>query len=174
MALLAAAKILNNVHTKAVYKTPYELWTKKKLYYAFLRVWGCPAYVKYSPSSKLDSRSILCYFVRYPSHSTGYLSYHPADTKIIVSRNAAFLEEVFLFDGKGKTVNLDEIRETQREVRQEIPQVVVEHVTTHSIPSSPSETQQNVESAAPDISSVTQPIVGEPQPSVDTPRAKAV
>lgn len=46
-AFLTEAKILNNVYTKAVQIIPYELWTKNKPSYSYLRIWGCPVYVKH-------------------------------------------------------------------------------------------------------------------------------
>ena len=45
-ALETAALLLNNVHTKAVDKTPYEIWMGKPPKYSYLRIWGCPTYVK--------------------------------------------------------------------------------------------------------------------------------
>ena len=44
-----AAYILNCVPTKAVPKTPYELWTGKKPSLGHLHVWGCPAEARIEP-----------------------------------------------------------------------------------------------------------------------------
>ena len=41
-ALKTAVYILNRVSSKAVAKTPYELWTGKKPSIRHLHVWGCP------------------------------------------------------------------------------------------------------------------------------------
>ena len=45
-ALETAASILNRVPSKSFEKTPYEIWTEKRLGLSFLKVWGCEAYVK--------------------------------------------------------------------------------------------------------------------------------
>ena len=42
-AIKTTAYILNRVPSKAVAKTPYELWTSKKPSIRHLHVWGCPA-----------------------------------------------------------------------------------------------------------------------------------
>ncbi|RDY00560.1 hypothetical protein CR513_16241, partial [Mucuna pruriens] len=53
--------IFNRVPTKAVNKTPYELWTGKKPNINHLHIWGCLAEARpYRPHErKLDSRIIL-------------------------------------------------------------------------------------------------------------------
>ena len=45
-ALETAAFTLNRVPSKAVEKTPYEMWTGKRPSLSFLKIWGCEAYVK--------------------------------------------------------------------------------------------------------------------------------
>ena len=45
-ALEADAFTLNRVPSKAVEKTPYEMWTGKRPSLSFLKIWGCEAYVK--------------------------------------------------------------------------------------------------------------------------------
>ena len=52
-ALETAAFILNRVPSKAVEKTPYEIWTGKTPILSFLKIWGCDAYVKHQISDKL-------------------------------------------------------------------------------------------------------------------------
>ncbi|WKA02042.1 hypothetical protein VitviT2T_020282 [Vitis vinifera] len=66
-AIKTTVYILNRVPSKAVAKTPYELWTSKKPSIRHLHVWGCPAEAKpYRPNEKkLDSRTMSCYFVGY-------------------------------------------------------------------------------------------------------------
>ena len=52
-ALKTAVYILNRVPSKAVAKTPYELWTGKKPSIRHLHVWGCPAQARpYGPNEK--------------------------------------------------------------------------------------------------------------------------
>jgi hypothetical protein len=45
-ALETTALTLNMVPTESIEKTPYEMWTGKRLGLSFLKVWGCEAYVK--------------------------------------------------------------------------------------------------------------------------------
>ncbi|KAF7815226.1 Retrovirus-related Pol polyprotein from transposon TNT 1-94 [Senna tora] len=52
-ALKTAVYIRNRVPTKAVTKTPYEIWTNKKPCIWHLHVWGCPAEARpYKPFEK--------------------------------------------------------------------------------------------------------------------------
>ncbi|GJR77561.1 retrotransposon protein, putative, ty1-copia subclass [Tanacetum coccineum] len=94
-ALETAARILNMVPTKKVEKTPYKVWHGQapKLYY--LKVWGCEALVKrdtLTKPDKIEHRSIKCVFVGYPKKAMGYSFYYPPENKVIVARNAEFLE----------------------------------------------------------------------------------
>ncbi|GAB2275362.1 hypothetical protein Dimus_039127 [Dionaea muscipula] len=67
-ALKRTAYLLNRVPTKAVTKTPYELWMSKKPSLKHLRIWGCPAEARpYRPhEKKLDSKTVSSYFIGYP------------------------------------------------------------------------------------------------------------
>ena len=94
-ALRTAAYILNRVPSKAVPKTPYELWTSRKPSLRHLHVWGCQVEVRiYNPhEKKLDSRTISGYFIGYPERSKGYRFYCPNhSTRIVESGNARFIE----------------------------------------------------------------------------------
>nr|GFB27951.1 retrotransposon protein, putative, Ty1-copia subclass [Tanacetum cinerariifolium] len=94
-ALETAARILNMVPTKKVEKTPYEVWHGKVPKLSYLKVWGCEALVKrdtLTKPDKLETRSIKCVFVGYPKETMGYSFYYPPENKVIVARNAEFLE----------------------------------------------------------------------------------
>nr|GEW34959.1 retrotransposon protein, putative, Ty1-copia subclass [Tanacetum cinerariifolium] len=94
-ALETAARILNMVPTKKVEKTPYEVWHGKVPKLSYLKVWGCEALVKrdtLTKPDKLEPRSIKCIFVGYPKETMGYSFYYPPENKVIVARNAKFLE----------------------------------------------------------------------------------
>ena len=82
--------------SKAVNKTPYELWTSKRPNIKHLHIWGCPTEARpYGPHErKLDSRTISCYFVGYAECSRGYKFYDPILRSIFETGNARFLEEV--------------------------------------------------------------------------------
>lgn len=94
-ALKTAVYLLNRVPTKAVPKTPFELWTGRKPSLRHLHVWGCPAELRiYNPHErKLDPRTISGYFIGYPEKSKGYRFYVPNHSpRIMETGNARFLE----------------------------------------------------------------------------------
>ena len=113
-ALETAAFTLNRVPSKAVEKTPYEMWTGKRPSLSFLKIWGCEAYVKRQVSNKLEPRSDKCLFVGYPKETKGYYFYNPIENKVFVARNGVFLEREFISKGtSGSKVQLEEVREPQ-------------------------------------------------------------
>nr|GEU52465.1 hypothetical protein [Tanacetum cinerariifolium] len=67
-ALETAARILNMVPTKKFEKTPYEVWHGKAPKLSYLKVWG------------------------YPKETMGCFFYYPPENKVLVARNAEFLE----------------------------------------------------------------------------------
>ena len=107
-ALKTTVYILNRVPTKAVQKTPFELWKGWKPSLRHMRVWGCPSEVRiYNPQEKkLDPRTISGYFIGYAERSKGYRFYCPShNTKVVESRNAEFLEND-LISGSDQTRNI--------------------------------------------------------------------
>ncbi|GJZ65689.1 retrotransposon protein, putative, ty1-copia subclass [Tanacetum coccineum] len=94
-ALETAACILNMVPTKKVEKTPYEVWHGQAPKLSYLKVWGCEALVKrdtLTKPNKLEPMSIKCIFIGYPKETMGYSFYYPPENKVLVARNAEFLE----------------------------------------------------------------------------------
>jgi hypothetical protein len=103
-ALKTALHILNRVPSKSVPKTPYEMWTGRKLTLNYLHVWGCPAEAKlFNPSiGKLDLKTVSCYFIGYPDKSEGFRFYCPDRyIKIVETRHTLFLEDEVI---RGSTV----------------------------------------------------------------------
>ena len=96
-ALQTAAFTLNRVPSKAVQKTPYEMWTGKMPSLSFLKIWGYEAYVKRQVSNKLAPKSDKCIFVGYPKETKGYYFYNPSENKVFVARNDIFLEKGMYF-----------------------------------------------------------------------------
>ncbi|RVX20917.1 Retrovirus-related Pol polyprotein from transposon TNT 1-94 [Vitis vinifera] len=90
--------ILNRVSSKAIAKTPYELWTSKKPSIRHLHAWGCPVDVRpYKPNEKkLDSRTVSYYFVGYSERSRGFKLYDPSTRSLFETDNAKFIEDVEL------------------------------------------------------------------------------
>ncbi|KAM1603271.1 hypothetical protein ACFX1Z_029893 [Malus domestica] len=109
-ALYTAAYLLNRVPSKSVSQTPYEIWHGRKPSLNHVKIWGCEAYVKKLEATKLEARSVRCYFVGYPRETMGYEFYHPDDQKVFVARTAMFLEEQFVLKGTiSKEMEINEI-----------------------------------------------------------------
>ena len=93
--------ILNQVPSKSVYKTPFELWSGRKPNLYHFRVWGCKAEVQiYNPKiKKLDPKIINGYFVGYCIGSKGSRFFYPSHTtRIMESNRAVYFEDDFGFD----------------------------------------------------------------------------
>ena len=119
LALETVTLLLNQVSSKTVSQTPYELWSGKRPSLSYLRVWGCDAYVKLTPTSKLDARAVKCKFVGYALNSRAYVFYVPSEQRTFVSRNAKFLEREFLLKKfSGSRLDLDEVQEEQTNIDQ--------------------------------------------------------
>ena len=111
-AIETAAFILNRIPSKAVQKTPHEIWTGRSPTLSFLKIWGCEAYVKHQISDKLTPKSDKCLFVGYPKETKGYYFYNPSENKVFVARNGAFLEREFISKGtSGSKVHLEEVQD---------------------------------------------------------------
>ena len=94
-ALRTVTYLLNRVPSKAVPKTPYELWREKRPILKHLRIWGCQAEVRlYNPhEKKFDSRTVSGFFIGYPEKSKGFRFYCPNhSTRIVETDNARFIE----------------------------------------------------------------------------------
>ena len=78
-ALKTATYILNQVPSKSVSKTSYELWLQKKPSLHHFHVWGCKVKVgSYNPKSKkLYQKTISGYFIGYCVGSRGSKFYCP-------------------------------------------------------------------------------------------------
>ncbi|RVW53400.1 Retrovirus-related Pol polyprotein from transposon TNT 1-94 [Vitis vinifera] len=93
--------ILNRVPSKAVPKTPFELWIGRKPSLRHIHIWGFPAEARiYNPhEKKLDSRTIYGYFIGYPDKSKEYKFYCPnhsvriVETEIIAPQPVQQVEE---------------------------------------------------------------------------------
>ena len=102
-AVETAVHILNNVPSKSVSETPFELWRGRKPSLSHFRIWGCPAHVLVTNPKKLEPRSRLCQFVGYPKETRGGLFFDPQENRVFVSTNATFLEEDQMRDHKPRS-----------------------------------------------------------------------
>ena len=113
-ALKTAVHILNRVPTKSAPKTPYELWTERKLTLNYLRVWGCQAEARiFNPQlKKLDPKTVSCHFIGYPLKSKGYRFYCPDRvTKFVETTHVVFLENGEISgSSQPRKIDLEEIR----------------------------------------------------------------
>ena len=135
-ALLTSAHLLNKIPSKAVPTTPYEIWTGRKPNLNYVKVWGCPAYVRMAQHNKLMPRGQKFRFVGYPSNTKGYLFYDTEHRNVFVARFGKFLESEFLSDGGDhRQVELDEVQlDTDEPLEEPEVQVDVEPLThTHSV-----------------------------------------
>jgi hypothetical protein len=113
-ALKTAIHILNRVPSKAVPKTPYELWTGREPSLKHLRVWGSPAEAKvFNPNiGNLDPKTVSCHFIDYPEKLKGFCFYcSDKYTKFIETRHDVILEDEMM---RGSMVAQEIILEEKR------------------------------------------------------------
>ena len=91
-SLLTAAHLLNKIPSKAVPMTPYEIWFGRRPNLSYIKVWGCPAYVRVTQQDKLPPRGQKFRFVGYPSNTMGYIFYDTEHLNVFVARFIKFLE----------------------------------------------------------------------------------
>ncbi|TYK02506.1 gag/pol protein [Cucumis melo var. makuwa] len=102
-AVETAVHILNNVPSKSVSETPFELWRGRKPSLSHFRIWGCPAHMLVTNPKKLEPRSRLCQFVGYPKETRCGILFDPQENKVFVSKNSTFLEENHMRDHKPRS-----------------------------------------------------------------------
>ncbi|GJY12467.1 retrotransposon protein, putative, ty1-copia subclass [Tanacetum coccineum] len=111
-ALETAARILNMVPTRKIEKTPYEVWHGHAPKMSYLKVWGCEALVKrdtLTKPKKLEPMSIKCIFIGYPKETMGYSFYYPPENKVLVTRNAEFLDNSLITQEASRSLEYLEI-----------------------------------------------------------------
>ena len=135
-ALLSASHILDNLPSKSVPTTPYELWNGRKPNLEHLRVWGCPAHVLEKDPTKLESRTEVCVFIGYPRGTKAYEFYSLRDQKVIVSTHATFLEEDYVMNHKSSSeIALEELTQVSTSINQEqLPSVTTIPETSTNTP----------------------------------------
>ena len=167
-ALKTAAYLLNRVSSKAVPKTPYELWTGRKPSLRHLHIWGCPAEVRiYNPhEKKLDARTVSGFFIGYPEKSKGYRFYCPNhSTRIVESGNARFIEnDQISGSGEPRKLDIQEIR-----VEASSPEISTEVVVPIVVSQPHNTSEQQINDPNPqnendiDESVTNEQVVSEPQ-----------
>ncbi|KAA0055518.1 gag/pol protein [Cucumis melo var. makuwa] len=124
--------ILNNVPSKSVSETPFELWRGGKPNLSHFRIWGCPTHVLVINPKKLEPRSKLCQFGGYPKETRGGLFFDPQENRVFILTNATFLEENHTIDHKprSKLVLNEATDESTRVVDEVGPSSRVDETTT--------------------------------------------
>lgn len=93
-AVMTAAYLQNRIPSDSVERTPYELWTGRKPNLQNLHIFGCKAWVHIPKCrrKKLDSTSVPMTFIGYPEGQKGYKFVDLESKKVVLSRDAKFLE----------------------------------------------------------------------------------
>uniref|UniRef100_H3H9T3 Integrase catalytic domain-containing protein n=1 Tax=Phytophthora ramorum TaxID=164328 RepID=H3H9T3_PHYRM len=98
-AVMTATFLRNRCPTRAIShdKSPHQVWTGKKPLLANLKVFGCHAYVHVPKAkrTKFDARSVRCRFLGYSEHEKAYRFEELESSRVLVSRDAQFMEDVF-------------------------------------------------------------------------------
>jgi hypothetical protein len=148
-------------------KTPYEMWTDRKITLNYLHVWGCPTKARiFNPSiGKLDHKTVSCHFIGYPDKSKRFCFYCPDRyIKIMETRHAVFLEDEVI---RGSTVP----REIQLEEKWVCVPTPMVAEPFFSIPTAVTPMAQGNVVAEPVVDSsvpmAATPIVGSPMIEVD-------
>ncbi|GKF44011.1 retrotransposon protein, putative, ty1-copia subclass, partial [Tanacetum coccineum] len=78
---------------------------------SYLKVWGCEELVKQdtlTKPDKLEPKSIKCIFIGYPKETMSYSFYYPPENKVLVARNAEFLDNSLITQEEKDDLEIDE------------------------------------------------------------------
>jgi hypothetical protein len=159
-ALKTTIHILNQVSSKSVSKTLYELWTGCKPLLNYLRVWGCPAESKIFNlnAGKLESKTMSYHFIGYPKESKSFCFYCPdRHNKFVKMRHTIFLEDEMIRESTvPREISIEEKRVyvSTPMIHELIPPVPVHE---HTIPTF----EVGFSSAAPNVNEA--PVIQEPK-----------
>ncbi|CAH0517399.1 unnamed protein product [Peronospora belbahrii] len=96
---MAAMFLCNRCPSRAISldKSPHQIWTSKRPLLGNLKVLGCHAYVTIPKEkrTKFDASSIRCRFIGYSDHEKAYRFEELDSGRVLVSRDAQFMENVF-------------------------------------------------------------------------------
>uniref|UniRef100_A0AAV1UXI3 Integrase catalytic domain-containing protein n=1 Tax=Peronospora matthiolae TaxID=2874970 RepID=A0AAV1UXI3_9STRA len=78
-------------------KSPHHIWTGKKPLFSNPKVSGCHAYVTVPKQNrtKFDAQSVYCRFIGCSEHEKAYRFEEIKSRRVLVSRDAKFMEDVF-------------------------------------------------------------------------------
>ncbi|CAI5725938.1 unnamed protein product [Peronospora destructor] len=106
-AVMTATFLRNRCPTRSISleQSPYQVWTGRKPMLANLKVFGCHAFVAIPKEKrrKLDARAERCRFLGYSEHEKAYRFEDITSGRIVISRDAKFMENVFCEDERQNT-----------------------------------------------------------------------
>lgn len=108
-AVMTSVLLQNRCPTRGIVmdKSPYQVWTGRKHVLANLKVFGCHAFVTVPKEkrTKFDARSVRCRFLGYSEHEKAYRFEEVESGRVLVSRDAKFMEDTFDSGRRGLRYN---------------------------------------------------------------------
>uniref|UniRef100_A0A2N9IZW8 Reverse transcriptase Ty1/copia-type domain-containing protein n=1 Tax=Fagus sylvatica TaxID=28930 RepID=A0A2N9IZW8_FAGSY len=98
-----------DVLSKKIQSSPYELWNDRKSNLSYLKVWGCIAYFRVPDPkrTKLGPRAIKSVFVGYAVNSKAYRLLDLSSNTIVESRDVEFIENKLVAKGFRQREGID-------------------------------------------------------------------
>ncbi|KAH0818662.1 hypothetical protein GEV33_004129 [Tenebrio molitor] len=115
-AVNTACYLQNILPSKAVYKTPFELWNRRKPDVKHLHIFGCKGYAHLPKEKrrKLDEKAISLTFVGYSAESKAYRMLDTATDKITISRDVKIIERDLKREEENEKGSSQENKSTER------------------------------------------------------------
>jgi hypothetical protein len=106
----------NILPSKAVDKTPFEVWNRRKPDVKHLHIFGCKGYALLPKEKrrKLDEKAILLTFVGYSAESKAYRMLDTATDKITISRDVKIIERDLKREEENEKGSSQENKSTER------------------------------------------------------------
>jgi hypothetical protein len=147
--------LLNRYPTTSLkMKVPQEAWSGTKLNVAHLKTFGCIVF-SHTPSElrkKLDDLSKKFIFVRYNETSKAYRLYDPISKKLILSKDAKFIENQFWSGSKNFPMDsqnpLLPLPKNIEHSRQQTHQPALEKLQVQGQPKSPKDNSSSSENSS--------------------------
>jgi transposase InsO family protein len=115
-AVNTACYLQNILPSKAVDKTPFELWNRRKPDVKHLHIFGCKGYAHLPKEKrrKLDEKAISLTFVGYSAESKAYRMLDTATDKITISRDVKIIERDLKREEENEKGSSQENKSTER------------------------------------------------------------
>ena len=138
-AIMTSVFLRNRCPTRSIVMdmSPYQVWTERKPVLTNLKVFGCHAFVTVPKQkrSKLDARSIRCRFLGYSEHEKAYRLEEVKTGRVLVSRDAKFMEDTFDSERHDRRYNEVDIQDNDEVTDQDSPQHdQTDHSSEESVP----------------------------------------